>query len=117
MLKRLLGMIKCTKTYIRKSEMCSGDEFRITLTYKGKKAVFRFHDNYLNKSDKSDFIRCLLLDSEAYENARNIYDFMSDFGYENIREAKRIYKACENQSERVHRLFNEQEIQVLSTIE
>ena len=47
MLKRLLGMIKCTKTRIGESRVCSGDELRITLTYKGKKAVFRFHDNYL----------------------------------------------------------------------
>ena len=117
MLKRLLGMIKCTKTRIGESKVCSGDEFRITLTYKGKKAVFRFHDNYLNKSDKSDFIYSLLLDAQAYDNCRDIYEFVREYGYKNIQVARYTYKACKEQSERVHRLFNEQEIQVLSTIE
>ena len=117
MLKRLLSMIKCSKTRLGKSEMCSGDAFRITLTYKGKKAVFRFHDNYRNESDKSDFIRCLLLDAEAYENSRNAHEFMRDWGYSDFREAQQVYRDCEKQSERVHRLFNEQEIQVLSMIE
>ena len=117
MLNRLLSMIKCSKTRLGKSNLCSGDEYRITLTYKGKKAVFRFHDNYLNKSDKSDFIRCLLLDAEAYNNCRDVYDFMSDFGYTSIRDAQKVYRACEKQSEKVHRLFNEQEIQILSEIE
>lgn len=115
-LQKLLSMIKCTKTYIRKSSVCSGDEFRITLTYKSKKAVFSFHDNYFNESDKSDFIRCLLIDCLAFDYTSDVYDFMREYGYNDMQVARFTYKMCEKQSKRVHRLFNDQELDILTEI-
>lgn len=119
MLNRLLSMIKCTKTYLRKSEMCTGDAYRVTLTYKGNRCSFVFHDNFRNESTKKDFIYCLVLDAQAYDNARDFYDFATEFGYDYTRdsEARKAYRACEKQSDRLHRLFNQQEIDILSEIE
>lgn len=119
MLQRLLRMIKCKRVYVGKSKMTSGNKYKIYLCYKGHRCVFEFNDNFKNESKKQDFIRCMLLDAQAYEYARDVYDFAEEFGYgyENLAEARKAYRACEMQSIRVHRLFNEQEIDILSTIE
>lgn len=117
LLEKLLSMIKCKRTYLRKSDMCSGNAYKITLSYKGHWCSFIFHDNYKNESKKSDFLYCLVLDAQAYENSRDAYEFMSEFGYKSFDEARKVRNACEKQYERLHRLFNQTEIDILSTIE
>lgn len=114
--KTLLNEINTTKTYIRKSDCTSGNAYRVTLTRNGVKVGFVFNDNIYNKSDKNDFIYSLLSDSQAYENARDLTDFMLDFGYDNIPQAKTIFDACKKQSERLHKLFNDAEIETLEKI-
>jgi len=119
-LKELLKQIKCKRTYVRKSDMCSGDMFRITLTYKKHKCWFFFNDNYMNKSIKKDFLYCLYLDATAYDECKDdILSFAWQFGYEieSMQKTRRIYSACKKQSERLHRLFNDEEVELLSTIE
>lgn len=114
--KTLLDEINTTKTYIRKSDCTSGNAYRVTLTRNGKRIGFIFNDNIYNESDKNDFIYSLLSDSQAYENARDLTDFMLDFGYNNIPQAKQVYNACKKQSERLHKLFNDTEIETLEKI-
>ena len=114
--KTLLNEINTTKTYIRKSDLTSGNAYRVTLTRNGVKVGFIFNDNIYNESDKNDFIYSLLRDSQAYENARDLTDFMFDFGYDNIPQAKQVYNACKKQSERLHKLFNDAEIETLEKI-
>lgn len=117
LLEKLLSMIKCKRSYLRNSEMCSGNAYRITLSYHGKRCSFVFHDNYKNESKKKDFVYCLVLDAQAYENTRDTYEFMREFGYKSFDKARKVRNACEKQSERLHRLFNDNEIDILSTIE
>lgn len=114
--KTLLDEINTTKTYIGKSDMTSGHAYRVTLTRNGVKVGFIFNDNIYNESDKNDFIYSLLSDSQAYENARDLTDFMLAFGYDNIPQAKQVYNACKKQSERLHKLFNDAEIETLEKI-
>ena len=114
--KTLLNEINTTKTYIRKSDLTSGNAYRVTLTRNGVKVGFIFNDNIYNESDKNDFIFSLLSDSQAYENARDLTDFMLDFGYNNIPQAKQAYDACKKQSDRLHKLFNSTEIETLEKI-
>ena len=110
----LLNQIKCTKTYTGKSNMTSGNSYRITLTYKGRKCSFIFNDNYLNESGKKDLVQCLLMDAEAYNNARDFEDFALEFGYNaDSIQAYKIYKACKKQAEKVSRLFTSKEIEQL----
>lgn len=122
----ILSKIKCTRTYLRKSEMCSGNAYKITLSYHGKRCSFVFHDNFKNQSNKRDFVYCLVLDAQAYDNTRDLYEFAREFGYlryadvgdaDAMQRARKARKACEKQSERLHRLFNDNEIDFLSTIE
>ena len=111
----MLEKIKCKKTLIGKSQMCSGNAYRITLTHNGKKCSFIFNDNYLNESNKNNFVYCLLSDSGCYESSKNYDDFCNMFGYDNNSiKALNIYKACKKQNEKVKRLFNDKEIQQLN---
>lgn len=48
---------------------------------------------------------------------RDWVEFKRDFGYTKDAEAKHAYYACEKQYNRLHRLFNQDEIDILSTIE
>ena len=110
----MLEKIKCKKTLIGKSQMCSGNAYRITLTYNGKKCGFVFNDNYFNKSNKVDFIYCLLSDGDCYKNSRDFNDFCYMFGYDNNSiESLNIYKACKKQYEKVKRLFTDKEVNLL----
>lgn len=119
MLNKLLDSIKCTKTYLRKSEMCSGNAYRITLTHRDEKCRFIFHDNFKNASTKRDFLYALMSDAYAFDRTRDVYEFARAYGYthEEMSVARKIYHKCEEQSIRLHRLFNAREIEILSEIE
>ena len=114
--KTLLNEINTTKTYIRKSDLTSGNAYRVTLTRNDKKICFVFNDNIYNESDKNDFIYSLLSDSQAYESTRDLTDFMHEFGYTDDKQAEQVYDACKKQSERLHKLFNDAEIKTLEKI-
>ncbi len=110
----LLNQIKLTKTNLGKSQMTSGDAYRITLTYKGHRCGFTFHDNFKNSSTKEEIIESLLIDADAYNNARNFEDFCFEFGYDvSDSEAYKIYTACKKQADKVSRLFTNAEIEQL----
>lgn len=114
--KELLDEINTTKTYIGKSEMTSGNAYRVTMTRNGAKIGFIFNDNIYNESDKDDFIYSLLRDSQAYEYACDFAYFMNEFGYTDAKKAQQAYNACKKQSERLHKLFNTIEIKTLEKI-
>lgn len=114
--KTLLNEINTTKTYIGKSDFTSGNAYRVTLTRNGKRIGFIFNDNIYNESDKNDFIYSLLRDSQAYEFCYNLADFMNEYDYTDYKQAKNIYNACKKQSERLHKLFNNTEIEILEKI-
>ena len=114
--KTLLNEITTTTTYTGKSNFTAGNAYRVTLTRNGVKVGFIFNDNIYNESDKNDFIYSLLSDSQAYENARDLTDFMNEYGYTDAQKAKQAYNACKKQSERLHKLFNNTEIETLEKI-
>lgn len=114
--EKLLNEINSTETYTGKSNFTAGNAYRVTLTRNGAKVGFIFNDNIYNESDKNDFIYSLLSDSQAYESTRDLTDFMNEFGYTDEKQAKRVYDACKKQSERLHKLFNDSEIETLEKI-
>ena len=117
MLRRLLGMIKCTRKKLGKSEMTSGNAYKITLSYNGNWCSFVFNDNFMNASKKKDFLYCLYLDAMAYDQSRDVFEFAREYGYEDWQKARKPYSACKAQSVRLHKLFNQAEIDLLSEIE
>lgn len=104
------------KTYMSKSDKTSGNKYFITIYYNGKRSSFVFHDNYMNQSKKKELLYCLLLDAECYENSIDIYDFADAYGYKHTAEAEKAYEGCKRQSERLHKLFTDEEIALLSMI-
>ena len=112
-----IDKIHCRKTYLRKSTMTTGNAYLVTLTYKGKRCSFVFHDNFRNASKKEDFLYCLYLDAEAFDNNVDIYNFADSFGYKQCRDAEKAYEGCRKQSERLHKLFTEEEIALLAMLD
>lgn len=119
MLNRLLSLIKCSKIDLGKSKVTSGNAYRVTLVHGGERCSFVFNDNFKNESDKKDFLYCLFLDAQCYDNARDVWDFAREYfgGYDDMKSARKAYDACRKQYARLHRLFNKAEIELLSTIE
>lgn len=112
----LLENIKTTKIYLNKSKETSGDKFQIKMTYKNKTIYFVFNDNYLNESGKKDFLNALYLDALSYEEAQDLCEFMRSFGYEEEKEANKIYNACKKQHKKFNKLFDLQEQQQIAKI-
>lgn len=106
-------LVRANKVCMGKSKQTSGNEYSVVLKYNGNSITMLFHDNYKNESGKDDFLYALLMDAFAYEDNQNVEDFMLEFGYEDIEQATKIYKACEKQYNKLHRLFTEEEIEEL----
>ena len=111
----LRDLVSANKVCLGKSKETSGNEYSVTLKYKGGCISMLFHDNYKNESGKDDFLYALLMDGLAYENCYNLADFMDEFGYDydDKDKATKAYRACERQNKKLHRLFNFEEIQQL----
>ena len=122
-LEKLLDRVICLKKDLGKSEMTSGNAYEISVFYKRCKVQrqikFVFNDNFKNASTKRDWLYALVLDAQSYEQAHDENDFAFMFGYGPCatKESRRIYKACKKQYKLLHWLFNEAEIEILSTIE
>ena len=114
--KALLESVKTHKEIKGKSKLTAGLEYIAEITH-GKKFIFMaFHDNIHNKADKSDFLFALLSDANAYKYARNLGDFMAEFGYEDEEQAKEIFDACKIQYKKLKYLFTEKQIEQLEAI-
>lgn len=105
-------LVKANKVCLGKSTKTSGNEYSVVLKYNGNSISMLFHDNYKNESGKDEFLYALLMDAMAYENCFNLADFMNEFGYdyEDEDKAEKVYKACERQNNKLHRLFTYEEI-------
>ena len=117
MLNALLSRIKFSRSYVRKSKMTSGNEYKIFISYNGHWAWFTFHDNFENKSTLKDWLYCLVLDMNSYEFSRDEYEFAREYGYDDMSEARKIYRACEKTAEKLHKLFNDSELEILNQIQ
>lgn len=108
-------LVKANKVCMGKSKETSGNEYSVVLKYNGNCITMLYHDNYKNESGKDEFLYALLMDAMAYENCFNLADFMDEFGYDydQRKEAEKVYKACERQYNKLHRLFTEEEIKEL----
>lgn len=68
--QQLYDGIQIKATLVGKSQMTSGNEYKIRLEHNGKFALLPYHTNINDIVDKQDIVECLLLDSEAYEIVR-----------------------------------------------
>ena len=112
----ILDLITVDKKDLGKSDKTSGNKYEIVMAYMGAQILFYFHDNYMNKADKKDFLYALINDSQAYSSCRDIDDFASEFGYEKVSECIRAYNGCKEQYEKYNKLFNSKEQEELENL-
>jgi hypothetical protein len=94
--------------------------YTITANYKGKRFSFRFWDsihNYQNgiECDLRGALACWACDVWAGKNAQRALDIAQEFGYENAKDAPRVFagvKKAESQADRVG--MSDEDLQELS---
>ena len=96
--------------------MTAGDKYQVEMTHNGEKISFIFNDNINNNAGKKDFLFALLSDAVAFESSGCLQTFMWSYGYEDSDQANKIYLACEKQAEKLHKLFTDEEIEMLGEI-
>ena len=98
---------------VGKSPICSGNEYRVTVSYNGLKSTFPYHTNYRDEKNNKEFLSCVFDDAVDYENAEDILDFKDEFGYEDSKECRRAYNGCKENYEKLHTLFFDDELEEL----
>ena len=121
--KEILDNVKFTyrKSDNQTSHMFSDGhvKYNCKISYNGKsfQTTYQCNPNYSDMSKmKFDFIYCVLLDKNTYDNSRDINDFANSLAmdyYEDYKEVKRIYKACQRASEQLDRMFSDEELNIL----
>ena len=96
--------------------------YRVFIRYNGKNTSFLFGDSLANgydgimAQDKPQEYKNTILDvlvSEAFI-PEDFEEFCSEFGYdEDSRKAYKIFKKCVRQSEKIHKLFSDTELEKL----
>lgn len=64
-----------------------------------------------------DCLHCLITDADCYEGARDVDDFLREFGYdgdlESVRKGEKAFKACGHTAKALARLFTADELETL----
>ena len=60
-----------------------------------------------------DCICSIISDMDCYDISRNLADFYEALGFTDFEEAEKAYKACKKTSKALHRLFTNEEIEIL----
>lgn len=97
-------------------------KYNCVMTYDGVTLRQTYQCNpSVHKTDRKgmlkDFLYCVLLDTQIYDDASNIDDFAESLGYdrwEDEKKVNRIWKACERESIRIHEMFNDEELEILN---
>ena len=89
-------------------------KYACKIVYNKKQYTFDYqcNPNYITPNVKN-CVECLLSDTFAYDNAKDIFDFADEFGYVVNKETERIFKACKKTSNAMHRLFTDEEFEEL----
>jgi hypothetical protein len=100
------------------------NKYKVTVEYNGKRTTFPFGDSIHNtqegktpESDPVDYKNSILefLTSDYYytkENYPSYKEFASEFGYdEDSRKGEKIYSRSLKQGEKLHKIFNDSDIQ------
>jgi hypothetical protein len=96
--------------------------YRVFLRYNGNSTSFLFGDSLQNgydgimAADKPQEYKNTILDIIVSESIQleDFKDFCESFGYdEDSRKAYKVYKKCIKQSEKIHKLFSDAELEKL----
>lgn len=88
--------------------------YSVTIKYNDKsmKLDYQCNPNY----ELPTLYYCLssaLMDTYGYDNCENIEEFAKEFGYEVDEDCKNIYKGCKLMSQKIHKMFTVEELEML----
>lgn len=91
-------------------------KYKVTIKHNGKQYTTDYQCPIQSEVEKKDVIDCLLLDASCFENSADIFDFINELGYdvEDLYKVRKMYHACEKTSKAIHRLFSDEEIELIS---
>lgn len=110
---KILSTLKWGAICEGKSHMTAGNEYEIRMRRNKFTCYFKYHTNINDTLSLDEIMYCLILDSDCYEFARDEYEFAREYGYDDLAEARRIYKACNATYNKLRKLFSEAEINAL----
>ena len=88
-------------------------KYRITLSYKGRTIHFVYQCNpQYSKPTLEDCFECLVSDANAYNDFDSVDEFAREFGYDDMKQAKKIYRACQIQAEKLQYLLDNEFIEL-----
>jgi hypothetical protein len=75
--------------------------FEIDVTINNRTVTFDFYcnDSYLDDEQLCEAFYYFLSDGISYDNARDVDDFQSEFGYEKVSECLEAYNGCKDSFE------------------
>lgn len=119
-IKELFPKLKVTITNIgtERSGIGTNYKYRVTITNEGKRMGVVFHDSVANFNNNEeptivDVLYSVVADSQCYESARDVEDFASEFGYEDMAFATKVFNACEKEHDNLIKLFGETGYEIL----
>ena len=97
------------------------NKYKVTISNQDQKYNTTFTDSLYNtynntKSSNFEILYCIISDAISYYYSRTLEDFIDEFGYEDEKQAKRIYDGCRRSYEGLSNLFGEDSIEVFNAI-
>ena len=85
--------------------------FKCKIKVDGVQYTFNYqcNTNY-TEPNLLDCIYAIFSDMNAYDGCDGIQDFYDEFGYSNIKDAEKAYKACKKTAKALNRMFSKDEI-------
>ena len=94
-------------------------KFDCKMTYGGAsyQSTYQCNVHYSDMNNiKVDFMACVFMDKMSYDCFHDEEDFAANLGmdyYEDRKEVKRIYKACQRASCKLNEMFSQEELEIL----
>lgn len=100
---------KIEKIYKRPDGITWGaNHWRVTLKCNNRKMTVYFSGGSAVTNIKlADVLDSVASDSAAFDNAQDILDFADEFGYEDRKEARKVYNACGETAEKLKMLLGD----------
>lgn len=90
-------------------------KFHVEIEYNENKMIFDFQCNTeFEQPEIKSVLFSVFSDAYAYENNPDILDFKDEMGYTDNKICRKFYELCKKESESLHRMFTNEEIELLS---
>lgn len=87
--------------------------YECKISYNGKYYKFEYQCNpKYTMPNKNDCLESLSLDADIYAY-NTLESFMAEFGYNDIKEAKKIYGKCKKTCVALYKMFTDEELETL----